>query len=634
LKKLVLALEWQFVSRADEPASMSYDKLYWEPFFDCAVIKLFQAKQLTCVPGTFCADYSRPSLNCLSNWAHYAMLERGLVRPEGSFDDKGSAKYRAAMKVFKAESAGSQGTFSKLVISAMRDSIPKELAHIKEKFSAKSIRYGAATHLHADRSITFDESIARGGWSSGTSRDHYIFIQLATMMAPMLSLAGFPDPTIDPVSPSLKPIVDSLSLPAGARLRSSAPTKVTWHDITEYIDKLYANNIPDFKPNGRLRPFLMAITASCIMDFEYQCKTYGGFRKGHDICRHMCDKLCKAKLARTWLQAEEILKQWSQAIKTDFETRVASSASGSPKTMKCMQELLRKCHQSIVGLQAENQRLETKLDTVVQELAEVREQQARDRTQQAQERAQDRALLEQTQANTKAILQALTSGRVGNTSAPQLTLSPTQQTDNETRDGVTPAGVDGGVAQPPRRDAFQVLVPTAPVQACEDVGSLLTDLYQNDSTKFRNLANFPLTSLVPCSSANKKKVEYAMLLAEALLTYQDRQALISGTLSAHDAAAKFTYLNEWIIRATAAIQDVPVTNRRKALVLGVGNIVAANLHLVRPFIPDWSRVNGDPAYAPHKRQTLRDWITAKEEERKAMNQKKSTATKMGPKQTK
>lgn len=446
-KMLALSLEWQFVSRADEPASMSYDKLMWDPQFDCAIIKLFQAKQLTCVPGTFCADYSKPSLNCLSNWAYFAMLEGGLVRPEGSFDDQGSRPYRDAMMIFQDESSRAQGAFGRLVLTAMRESIPNSLAHLKEKFSGKSIRYGAATHLHADRSITIDESIARGGWSTGTSRDHYVFVQLATMMAPMLSLAGFPDPTIDPVSPSLKPIVDNLSLPDMARGGSSASSKVTWHDITEFMDKLYLNNIPEFKPEGRLRPFLMAITASCIMDFEYQCKTYGGYRKGHDVCKHMCDKLCQAKLARGWKQAEQILIQWSRAIKTDFETRVASCASGSPK-MKCMEELLRKCHQSLVCLQAENQRLETKLDHVVQEFAEFRDQQKQS--------------TEKTEAYMKAILQELTSGRIGNTNVPQLTLSPIQLTNNATTEVGQSAGVNSRMAPTAQKNAFNLLTSSVP----------------------------------------------------------------------------------------------------------------------------------------------------------------------------
>jgi hypothetical protein len=151
------------------------------------------------------------------------------------------------------------------------------------------------------------------------------------------------------------------------------------------------------------------------------------------------------------------------------------------------------------------------------------------------------------------------------------------------------------------------------------VGSVLSDLYQNNSNKFKNLAKATLGSFVACSSTNRSKVNHAMLLAEALLTYQDRQALISGTLSAHEAAAKFTSLDKWITRATAAMQNAAETNRRKANVLGVGNIVSKKEHLnfVRGFIPDWDSIKGDPAYAPRKNQTLREWIEVKESEIKA-----------------
>ena len=145
-------------------------------------------------------------------------------------------------------------------------------------------------------------------------------------------------------------------------------------------------------------------------------------------------------------------------------------------------------------------------------------------------------------------------------------------------------------------------------------GSVLSDLYQNNSKKFKNLAKATLNSFVACSSANRTKVDNAMLLAEALLTYQDRQALISGTLTTHEAAAKFTSLDKWIIRATAAIQSATQSNKRKANVLGVGNIVQKHQDFVRGFIPDWDSVKGDPAYAPRKNQTLRDWIEVKEKE--------------------
>ena len=429
------------------------------------------------------------------------MLERGLVRQEDVFRVSGSEAFRNAMMIFPHESSCSAGSFSKLVTTAIRECIPEELEYLKEKFSGKSIRYGASTHLHTDRSVTFDESIARGGWSSGTSRDHYVFIQLAAMMAPMLSLAGFPDPTVDPVSPSLKPIVDNLSLPAMARLGSTVATKIRWRDIMEYIDKLYLIGIPEFKPNGRLRPLLMAVTASCIMDFEHQVKTYGGFLV-HDVSLHMCDALCRTKLVRSWTQAEKILIEWSRAIRHDFETRVASSASGSPKTAKRSHELLLKCHQSLVSLQAEHQRLETKMDTLVA----INQRQDTKIDTLVQEFAQHRAKAE---ATMNAILLALAGGNGANTSVPRLTLSPTQQTDNETRDG--DPKVDGTAALPQKRNAFDLLRPCSTLtggHANKDVGDTLIDHFQSNRSKFRNLASHSLRSLVlPSSNANKKKFE-------------------------------------------------------------------------------------------------------------------------------
>lgn len=141
------------------------------------------------------------------------------------------------------------------------------------------------------------------------------------------------------------------------------------------------------------------------------------------------------------------------------------------------------------------------------------------------------------------------------------------------------------------------------------------EIFQKSSNKLKNLTYSSLTSLVSCSNSDRKKVENAMRLVEALLTYDDRQAFISGALSTHDAAAKFASLDQWIVRATAAFNNTVVTKKRKSSILGVGNVVGKNLNLVSKYIPDWNAVNGDPAYAPRQRQTLRDWITSKENER-------------------
>lgn len=63
---------------------------------------------------------------------------------------------------------------------------------------------------------------------------------------------------------------------------------------------------------------------------------------------------------------------------------------------------------------------------------------------------------------------------------------------------------------------------------------------------FKNLDARGLASYVKfsVSSAERSKIEKAMLLVEALLTYTDRQGLISGDLTSHDVLAKFLKLND------------------------------------------------------------------------------------------
>jgi hypothetical protein len=78
------------------------------------------------------------------------------------------------------------------------------------------------------------------------------------------------------------------------------------------------------------------------------------------------------------------------------------------------------------------------------------------------------------------------------------------------RYGVLQAGVDGGVAPAPRRNAFEIMVASQGVAQADTVtsktvGELLTDLYIGERNKFRNLANATLASLVPYSNKDNKK---------------------------------------------------------------------------------------------------------------------------------
>jgi hypothetical protein len=136
---------------------------------------------------------------------------------------------------------------------------------LKAYFSAKSLCYGGMTHLAWDPAVTYEESVALGGWATPSNSDFYVWVYLVSIIPSILSLAGYPDPIVLPHLPQIH-------LVHGSGLASN------WlpaDKLRAFVDELFLINIPQFQaPSGKLRPLLMTVLAVMLMHFQYVFQTY------------------------------------------------------------------------------------------------------------------------------------------------------------------------------------------------------------------------------------------------------------------------------------------------------------------------------------------------------------------------
>ena len=177
--------------------------MYWEPFFQVVVAKWFQMKQITSIPTSWCPDYQYPETCVLTSFACFWMVENGLARSGNPYSTARFPMSRAGSYVFPSLQSLNDSYTSQQLSNKLKTLVPEAL---KSLVTTKSLLISSSMELMANRAVQFDEKIARGGWSTGTSWDHYAWVLLCNIVSPMLALAGFPDASISPVAPSLDAI--------------------------------------------------------------------------------------------------------------------------------------------------------------------------------------------------------------------------------------------------------------------------------------------------------------------------------------------------------------------------------------------------------------------------------------------
>jgi len=294
---------YRAIGRSGEVKFLSYDRMMYDNRFNMVFTQWFQRKTLKSTPIAFVPNYDHPescsflTLGCL--WA----CDNGLLRPDG-IGERGSSLDRKTSFVFQDLHNMRDDSVASQLSNIIKQFCPDQL---KKLFSAKGMRYGAITELMWDPAITYEESVALGGWSTASNSDWYTWTYVVAVIPPALLLAGYPDPRVLPHVPHCGPLFG----PGPVEL-SFPPEK-----FSGFINALFPNDLRHFQPpHGRLRDLLIKVAAVMIMHFDNLYRKYG---ITHKYCRKMVDSVMHADLAAVTHEAVTKLRHWSKAILDDFK---------------------------------------------------------------------------------------------------------------------------------------------------------------------------------------------------------------------------------------------------------------------------------------------------------------------------
>ena len=348
-------------TRPGEPKFVTYDKMYYEKHFNTTYANWFQMKQLTTFPTCWTNDYEYPETCVLHAFAAFWCAEDGLVRLGDPFRVPKSGAARRAAYVFPSAHAMNDNSFAQKLTNKVKFLVNLLQPSLKELASAKSFRIAASTAMAADNLLSQDESVFRGGWSTHTSRDHYTWILLVALIAPMMSLAGHPDPRALPYPPRL----DALPNECHALLQ-------------QWIEKLYIIDVPYFKPGGKLRGFLDECTACLIMHFPTAIRRYGRMDK---LNGKMVWAGLKAGLANNANGVIIKLREWAKHIRDDYDRRKLNPSNQRDEIVRRLVDLQRSTASDNENLRRMVQGVLAMLETRDNELVDLRSELGETRTQ-------------------------------------------------------------------------------------------------------------------------------------------------------------------------------------------------------------------------------------------------------------
>jgi hypothetical protein len=565
--------------RGGEVKFLSYKKMYWETEYGVPVAKWFQQKQVTSALTCWTNDYDDAETCVFHALASFWSVEDGLARVGNPFQNPKSAEARAASYMFPSTHKMNDASVAQKLTLKLKTLVPDGL---KQYISVKGLRIGASTAMAADRLVTLDQSIFRGGWSTHTSRDHYVWILLFEILAPMMALAGHPDATALPTPPSL----DALPM-----------TEVPM--LQKFIQELYVISIPFFLPDGKLRPLLYACTACLIMHFPQVLKKYS---RQDALISKMISSGLEGGLGNTPATVIAKLDSWSKLIREDYDRRKCHTQEARSEILNRLISIQRRMasdNHHLTGvvssllaevsmLRSSHKELNCKIDalqnTFVLQMQELKQLFLSSGKHQTQNLSTD---IPGPAKNSPLAA----PGIVGFLKkSPPSTISPEI------------ARVQA-VARPHQRQqppsALDMLSMgtkahgiNATSYAATKVSDVLFELYCLEGKPLKNLgpqhplSTFRYTSSIPRSV--EKKYEAAMTLADALLTTEMRSVLIKGTMPRNDAKKVFLGIDGWVKKATAAFDGKSkVGNRRRASWQGVGNNIAScgRLNFIKGYIP-------------------------------------------------
>ena len=287
--RLACLLNFHSCGRAGESAFCSYDQMSWEATFNCVTAGWFQSKTSACLPTTWVPDFLSPGLCVYNAFGCYWMMCGGLDRPQSQ--DR-VVRFHTN-KIFGRKNMGCQE-----INRALKTVTPDGRTY---NVTSNSVRRGSQTTMANCSDLTFDEALARGGWSTGIRWDNYTEWFVRTLMPSAFALAGY---TNIRMKKAVQPSVECLPY---ARQEQMA----------RYVELLFPNQFPQFMPGERLYPFKMAAFAKVLMDFNAM---YSRCSLEHPALRHMVS-LLTLRGNSVLLPHEnplDVLRECSHEIKKDF----------------------------------------------------------------------------------------------------------------------------------------------------------------------------------------------------------------------------------------------------------------------------------------------------------------------------
>ena len=356
------------IGRSGEVKFLNYLTMFMECYFGLLFTAWFQRKILKSNFAGFVPEYEIPECCCYLGFGCFWACDDGLSRPEGIGEPK-SPKRRQAYFVFQELHGIRDSSVAGRITGHIRSVIPDWL---KNFFTGKSFRYASMSKLAWDPAVTYDESVALGGWTTSTNRDHYVWEYLVSIIPAVLSLADYPDCRVLPYNPTAGMLFFHSSLTVQQRF-----TKETYET---FIQKLYIIDLPEFKfPNTPQRNLLVVVTAVMIMHFDYFYEKYG---IQHAYCRKMVHSTMRSGVpfADTQSNAIELLQKWSRIVKDDFKKGNAPGNSDRhPLGRRTVADEIAKINTNISNLvafraeqQQQLQRIHDRVDEVTEELVQLK----------------------------------------------------------------------------------------------------------------------------------------------------------------------------------------------------------------------------------------------------------------------
>ena len=369
-KRLALVMTKHAVGRGGESRSLDFNTMFYNPHFDHLDATWVDTKTLKKYACPFVPNKDEYPTDVFHSMGCFFVLGRGLRR----FQKEDGTISTRLMPYLNDEMRASN--VSRFLTNAIRaylsDAIPQQE---KLSVSATSLRIAGVTEMGA-ANIGFYASHARSGHAIGTKQDNYYdFSDITTSLPAAKCLAGWKD------------VYGSVCLP------TFSSTGAAQHTIDRLLDNLLVVNVPEFKPDGRLRPLLLACIASMIMYDSDVCAQLG---PNNAITKTLKDAFNAANIVdvrASSVRPAATLRCWGNLIHDDFQKKNAdfqplTNDSNSVEVVNALNHM----GTSVASLLKDNAKMRTDLARSASSEDELRSQMEQMRSDRRRERLEDRAI--------------------------------------------------------------------------------------------------------------------------------------------------------------------------------------------------------------------------------------------------